>query len=539
VAALIPSGAGAAIITVDTALDEFNTGVDCSLREAVQAASTNAPFGGCPTGQSGATTDFIELSATTYTLTGAANDNANATGDLDVTAGGDLVIDGVVDSGETPLTTIDGGELDRILDLQSDPQAISLSIQHVLLTNGAVAGSADGGAIRVGDPDAKLGISTSRIQQNDAGGRGGGVFFDAASGYTLDVSQVQFAQNNADGDGGAIYLDAPQDLNATVDRSTLVENTAGGMGGGAYVETGGPSGQNAVLQFINSTLDENVAHDGGGAAAFDFGTDGTVWFKFSTIARNSTPTPGAGGGIFTNTASQFVLFQGGTIVSENVAGVFPSNCAGPGSFDSLGHNLESQNSCGLDSPTDLINTNPLLGPSQINLPGKTTAETLGLYTGSPALNAISRTPTDFCDINGDAIHTNDLDQRAILRPAPAGLCDIGAFEGSLGAAPDADSDTVVNPLDNCPDVSNTGQANADADVFGDACDADDDNDAILDAADNCPTQAGLASNAGCPVPAAAPPAATPTTPIASAKKCKKKKRHRSVSVAKKKCKKGK
>jgi thrombospondin type 3 repeat protein len=503
----------------------------------VQAASTNSAFGGCPTGQAGPATDFVDLAATTYTLTGSAGENANAAGDLDVTAGGDLVINGMVDANQIPTTTINGGGLDRIFDIQPDAAQVALFVQNVLLTNGAVGGSADGGAIRVGDPDANFGISTSRVQQNDAGGNGGAIAFDnAASGYTFDVSQTQFGLNNADQEGGAIYIDTPQDTNATIDRSTFEGNTAGTMGGGAYIESSGSTGAEPVLQFSNSTLTGNSAGTGGGAVAFDFGLGGTVWFKFSTIADNSTPILGAGGGIFTNSADQFVLFQGGTIISRNAAGGVHSNCAGPGDFQSSGYNLDSQNTCGLNQSTDKINTNPLLGTARINPPGAQTTETVGLYTGSPALDAVPRTPTDRCDIN--PFSTTEVDQRFVTRPAaPAGLCDIGAFEGSLGAPDDSDSDAVLDTTDNCVLDQNTSQANNDSDLFGDACDPDDDNDAVLDASDNCPTQVGLASNAGCPAASAAPPGAGPATPAAPAKKCKKKKKHRSASAAKKKCKK--
>ena len=55
------SAASAATITVTTAGDEFNTApaAGCSLREAVEAANTNAAFGGCPAG--GMVADTVEL----------------------------------------------------------------------------------------------------------------------------------------------------------------------------------------------------------------------------------------------------------------------------------------------------------------------------------------------------------------------------------------------------------------------------------------------------------------------------------------------
>ncbi|HEX8494639.1 MAG TPA: DUF4394 domain-containing protein [Pyrinomonadaceae bacterium] len=57
----------AATITVNTTVDENNTGPNCSLREAIVAANTNAPFGGCPTGAAGL--DTIEFNIGTGTPT--------------------------------------------------------------------------------------------------------------------------------------------------------------------------------------------------------------------------------------------------------------------------------------------------------------------------------------------------------------------------------------------------------------------------------------------------------------------------------------
>jgi predicted outer membrane repeat protein len=485
----------------------------------------NMPFGGCPAGQG--TDDTVQLAATTYVLTGSAGEDSNASGDLDITAGGPLTIDGTVTVNEVPTTTIDGGGLDRIFDLQSDPGAVQFTAQNLLLTGGAVGGGAGGGAIRIGDANASFFLSTSRVQQNDAGGNGGAILWDdAVSTYSFEVSQVQFAQNNADEEGGAIYLDAPQDLNAVVDHSSFIENTAGEMGGAAYVESSGSTGAEPVLQFQNSTLTANSAQEGGGAVAFDFGLGGTVFFDFTTIANNSTPVQGAGGGIFTNTADQFVFFRRGNIIASNAAGGVLSNCAGPGNFQTNGYNLESGNSCHLVTASpkfDLVNTNPLLGMSRINTPGKQTTETMALFTGSPAIDGI---PNASCSTGSD--------QRFVSRPVNPN-CDVGAFEGDAGAATDAEGDTVNDPVDNCPLDQNTNQANNDGDFQGDVCDPDDDNDAVLDAADQCPTQAGAAPT-GCPAPAATP--TTPTSTATPAAKCKKKKKkkHRSASIAKK-CKK--
>ena len=53
-------------------------------------------------------------------------------------------------------------------------------------------------------------------------------------------------------------------------------------------------------------------------------------------------------------------------------------------------------------------------------------------------------------------------------------------------ADDLDRDGFASGVDNCVDIANPDQADADNDLLGDVCDTDDDNDLILDALDNCP-----------------------------------------------------
>ena len=80
-------------IVVNTLQDEQNGDGDCSLREAVTAANTNAAVDACPAGQ-----------VVTDTITFGVAGTITVTSQLSVTAGGPLVIDG-----SNVITTSGGG----------------------------------------------------------------------------------------------------------------------------------------------------------------------------------------------------------------------------------------------------------------------------------------------------------------------------------------------------------------------------------------------------------------------------------------------
>ena len=424
----MPDAASAVDIPVTTTSDLSTDDEACSLREAIQAATTNTAIGtglgvaDCPAGALGQD-DAIKLQAATYAISGSGDDN-NTTGDFDLSStGGVLAIDGATGANDQPLSTINAANLDRIFDVQPGGTPV-ITIQHVVLENGNTV--LNGGAIHEGDDDAQFTIQESKVQDSHAGGVGGGIAVDSgAAGIDFKVNDVEFSGNTSDDDGGGLYVDVPQNFQVDVTRSSFIGNRAGGVGGGAYVKSPG-SVDGPVLTFTNSTLSGNTASAGGGAVGFDFGMTGTAWFKFSTIAQNSTTTAAAGGGVFTNASTQFVLFQGGVIVSGNTAAGAASNCSGPGDFQTLGNNIDSGSSC-LDAPlgTDLVNTDPLLAPLALNGGGRLISRTMGLYDSSPALNRI---PPGSCSGAGGR------DQRFVARPVGTN-CDVGAFEGSVGPAP--------------------------------------------------------------------------------------------------------
>src|SRR5689334_10135263 len=76
--------ADATVIPVNTTADGLSVDGNCTLREAVVAANTDAAVDACP---AGAGADTIQLPAGVYLLTLAgAGEDAAATGDLDLNA---------------------------------------------------------------------------------------------------------------------------------------------------------------------------------------------------------------------------------------------------------------------------------------------------------------------------------------------------------------------------------------------------------------------------------------------------------------------
>lgn len=373
--AMLAGPALATNIGVTTTQDEDNSDGDCSLREAIIAANTNAARDACP---SGSGTDTIGLSAGTYELSipqvAPPNIPPNETtvGDLDIT--GVTIVSGA----GADATIIQGqpGFNDRIFDNTGTTTISGLTITGGDLTTEPFFGTGGGARNNTGT----LTLNGVAVVGNKAEVRGGGV--ESREG-TLNVTDSTVSGNQTSGDGGAIYLGSGT---ANIINSTISGNRAevGGVGGGT----------------------------GGGISVS--GTT-AVSVESSTIASNSSINPG--GGIFATQSSTVGLEN--SIVSDNSTTDCETNFSA--SINSRGHNLGGDGSCGLTQATDEQNTDPLLGPLQDN--GGPT-DTHALLAGSPAVDS------------GDSDQT--VDQREKTRPKDGdgdgtATDDIGAFE--KGTAP--------------------------------------------------------------------------------------------------------
>jgi len=457
-AASVPAAAAPLLVTKTEDTNDGFCNADCSLREAIIRANTDA------------VEDVITLPAGTFPVTGTRGEDLAAQGDLDVTQP-------VIVRGAGAGTVIDAAFADRIFDVRSP---VSFTLEAVTLTRGDPGSGGDGlgGAIS----DRTLGgalvirdatFTNNRAVRAAANGQGGAIFSVAVD--TTIVGST-FTGNIAggggqDGFGGAVVVSG--DASLAVRDSTLSENTAGGGGGGG---TGGAiyTSAQASITIERSVFSGNNAGGGTGGAGFGGGllidsSGGLTTISASSFTGNEAGIPGAGGfgagmvlrangtevintTVSGNTASApGFLGLGAGLVNETSAppglrlvnSTIAGNAAGtdPGDIGGLyvtsrpttarntiialngtdcdmpiqnseGNNLESGTACGFTAAGDQQGKDPLLGPLADN--GGPTA-TLALLANSPARNA------------GSNAGCPGQDQRGIVRPQE-GVCDIGAFE---------------------------------------------------------------------------------------------------------------
>jgi len=314
-------------------------------------------------------------------------------------------------------------------------------------SNTGISGDGDGGAIM---NTGTLSITESAVGANSAKGSfdsfGGGIY----NSGTLSVINSGFDRNLAQGGfdsfGGGIYNSAmlsATDTDFTANSATSLNGTAGGAitdygyGGGidnsgtlsvtnacflgnsatslfgtggvptADYGYGGGIDNSGALSVANATFIGNSATGVDGSFGGGIADSGAASISYVTADDNSAAT---GGGVAITPGAQPVVDSIDSIYQNTQGG---NVAVAAGSFRSLGHNLFSDDPAVSLSPTDLVNTDPLLGPLSINNGGNT--ETQALLPGSPAINA------------GISVAGITTDQRGAPRPL-TGATDIGAFQ---------------------------------------------------------------------------------------------------------------
>lgn len=479
----------AAQLTVNTLDDVVINDGQCSLREAIEAANTDADFSDC-VGDGAYGSDRIEFSvAGTIAISP----------ELDITDS--LTIDG------TNQIALDGGDTNRIFSGQGE--GLELRLSGLEMINGFDEQSTGGGCIRMFGSGVLLEIQDSRfqfcrvintgisasfggaitigrspgiepLQTADPGNRGG------QQPSRLDIARTAFLNNRAESDlnqaaGGAIQA-GPDPMEIRIEDARFLANFAQSFdprgrpaaGGGLFVDE-------AINLFINRTewsfngAVSTASDSFGGGISIETQT-GPALIQNSTISQNQafsagTDSEARGGGLYARITSQDDVLSlnnntivrnrtragsgaqarsGGieiaaglsnlanTILANNVAvdesdpdNPVPSDCLPDSLLQSLGYNLIKTN-CGLSAaPGDQFGVDPMLDEL---------AENGGPIEGmlshlprvnSPALDAGNPAPVQQFQPVGEVRACQPVDQRLLPRPVDAiggPICDVGAIE---------------------------------------------------------------------------------------------------------------
>jgi hypothetical protein len=392
-----PAATEAVVISVTTAADGADVTLDgicatadgsCTLRAALQESNWSPEQ------------DVIRLPAGTYHLTLVGPDeDAAATGDLDVTNGVAIIGDGAA------TTIINAGAPgdpighNRVFHVHGP---VVVLIEAVTITNGFAQGA---GILNDG---ANLSLVNCVVEDNTGGdlAAAGGIL-NLAGRLLMTRSTVR--RNSAFDAGGILNHDEMR-----ISESTIAHNSTtvtGPIPPEDPVVIGGGILNSGNLEIVNSTISGNFAFNGG-SALYNAGI-GMVTIHSTTIVNNGGPRDRTDRRDRTDGIRNL-----GTIVLANtiIANNEPVNCSAA-IVPSGGHNLDDDGTCRLGGLGDLRVADAGLGPLQDN--GGPT-HTHAPRPGSPAVDAGASCPV--------------VDQRGFFRPGDGNgdgtaECDIGSVEG--------------------------------------------------------------------------------------------------------------
>ncbi|MEX2237657.1 MAG: choice-of-anchor Q domain-containing protein [Dehalococcoidia bacterium] len=378
---IIDSGAGIAILRGSLRLEDSlvsqNTAQDCTSPPCVEPGRT---FGGGIYNGSGA---VIALGSTIR-----ANHASDGGGIYANRFPGETVnpntrlVDSIVDGNTARL--FGGGIVNR-----GDQSTLTL-LRTIVSGNSADIGSSDGL-----DGEGIVRIAGSSIRGHD------GIGLNLGGATTITDTTI-----NANGVGFVVSCSCAI---AKLERVTVSGNSDYGIRTTSSSET----------TIINSTISGNGNTLTSGAGS-GIRNDGDLVVQSSTITGNKAL--GFAGGI--RNEGEVSLLN--TIVANNKLSSGDCGNFNGGTLDSLGYNLDSDDSCSLDRPSDKPGVDPMLGSLADN--GGAT-RTHALLTGSPAI-----------DTGPPSCPPPETDQRKVSRPrngTPAGdpRCDRGAFERKSAGVP--------------------------------------------------------------------------------------------------------
>ncbi|MHB8340817.1 MAG: beta strand repeat-containing protein, partial [Mycobacteriales bacterium] len=288
-------------------------GNPCTLRAAIQEADALG---------SGSTVT-IDVPAGSYDLTiPPSGSDGVASGDLNITTGLTIIGAG------SGLTTVDGGQLDRVFSLTSGTSVnlVGLTIQDGLVNTSS--GNAYGGAIYASGAltltsDVITGSSASTTESTGQAS-GGGIYADATSSLTLVGTTVSgnstnssattaSSTPNSEGGGIAFFGTSLVLRDTTVSANTAASQQAFTAGGGIYDE-------GSLLTVGGSTISHNSAQATNATSSSAYGDGGGLYYAPTA----SAPPPA------TITDS---TIANNTVVASTTSGASPDANAMGGGMD--------------------------------------------------------------------------------------------------------------------------------------------------------------------------------------------------------------
>jgi CSLREA domain-containing protein len=344
------------VITVTSLADNLAVDGKVTLREAIQAANTNASVDGSAAGQSSSQDKIVFQNG----LVGTIKLNP-ALGELLITDSVQIVGLGAKN------TVIDAQHNSRVFEVS--PGAGNVTLSSLTVTGGqTTAALADGGGILFLSPGL-LTLSNAAVTNNSvtgAGGRGAGIFTDSGALTVLGSTISGNSNAYGAGDGGGIFS---QYGAVTLTNSTLANNSVAGYNaGGAGIYA---SGAGATVTLTNSTISGNVDTGPNGTGGAITTVRSSLAIVNSIVSGNTISVGGTpditfhyrGAATFTASHSLIGVYYG-TPVHPTPVGSPDGNGNLVGTF---AHPLDAR-----------------LGPLADN-GGQT--QTMALLLGSPAINA--------------------------------------------------------------------------------------------------------------------------------------------------------
>ena len=389
--------------------------------------------------------DVIEIAAGTYAPSATLS-----------TGGKAITIRGAVGADGSPLTEVDGQNVRRVIQCDTNEGA-NTRFENLVITRGT-ASNGGGMYLSYSSPtvtNCSFESNSATSTSSSSGANGGGMYLSNSSPTLTNCS---FESNSATGTdygsgGGGMYSSGGS---PTLTNCSFESNSATISGGGMY-SVGSPT-------LTNCSFESNSATNSGGGMYVYFNSSPTLTnclFESNSAtgpAFNSATGENGGGGMYsvgsptlTNcsfeansaTNSGGGMYSGGSPTLTNCS--FEANSANNGGGMSLYSYTPRLTNCWFQS-----NSATTSGGGMYSLNASNPTLTNSVLCGNMA-------PTSpqiygaWTDGNGNCINDFCIE------------CD-------------ADGDGVQNDVDNCPNNPNADQADCDGDGIGDVCETDCDSD---------------------------------------------------------------